>query len=80
MTFNSVGQGKFKSSEVVFEIPAEKIRLIWYQATMMILKMFPRWFIHTTIASGNGKALVKKKKYKNDMNRTVKVFIQSEKA
>ena len=42
---------------------------------MMILKMLPRWFIHTTIASDNGKALVEKKKkkknYGNDMNRTV---------
>ena len=50
---------------------------------MMILKMLPRWFIHTTIASGNGRALVEKKKkknYGNYMNRTVKVLIQSEKA
>ena len=52
---------------------------------MMILKMLPRWFIHTTIASDNGKALVEKKKKKRknmEMILTellIKVFVQSEK-
>ena len=50
---------------------------------MMILKMLPRWFIHTTIASDNGKALVEEKRKTTEMICTellIKVFVQSEKA